>query len=118
MLGPTAVTLVSTGFRVVWLPPDVRGSRSVLAREWHEPDPFLTLLSDELFALCLYPAKLGGCYYQVGEEVTVMKGPSQTFWRRVAEGRRQLMTRVVERRRQVMKRNRQWIKVHMHGNGP
>jgi hypothetical protein len=51
----------------------------------------------------------------LGEEVTVMKGPSQTFWTRVAEGRRQLRTRVVERRRQVMKRNRQWIKVHMHG---
>jgi hypothetical protein len=25
---------------------------------------FLTLVSDELFALCLYPAKLGGCYYE------------------------------------------------------
>lgn len=44
-----------------------------------------------------------------------MKEPSQTFWTRVAEGRRQLRTRVVEMRRQVMERNRQWIKVHMHG---
>ncbi len=25
---------------------------------------FRALLSDELFALCLYPAKLGGCYYE------------------------------------------------------
>jgi hypothetical protein len=79
---------------------------------------FLTLLSDELFALCLYPAKQGAATTRVGEEVTVMKGPSQTFWTRLAEGRRQLITRVVERRRQVMKRNRQWIKVRRHGNGP
>jgi hypothetical protein len=33
-----------------------------------------------------------------------MKGPMQTFW-----------TQVVERRRQVIKRNRQWIKVHILG---
>jgi len=46
--------------------------------------------------------------------MTVMKGPMQTFWTRVVEGRRQLRMRVIERRRQVMKRNRQWIKVHMH----
>jgi hypothetical protein len=45
--------------------------------------------------------------------VAVMTGPSQTFWTRVVEGRRQHRTRVVEARRQGIKRNRQWIKVHI-----
>ena len=27
--------LVSAGFLIVWLPPDVRGFRPVLARGWH-----------------------------------------------------------------------------------
>jgi hypothetical protein len=45
--------------------------------------------------------------------VTVMTGPSQTLWTRVVEGRRQHKTRVVEARRQGIKRNRQWIKVHV-----
>ncbi len=56
--------------------------------------------------------------------MTVMEGPSQTFWTRVVEGRRQHRTRVVEGRRQHrthvvegrrqgIKRNRQWIKVHV-----
>jgi hypothetical protein len=44
-----------------------------------------------------------------------MKGPMQTFWTQGVERRRQLRTRVVERRGQVIKRNRQWIKVHILG---
>jgi hypothetical protein len=35
MLGPTAATLMSAGFLVVWLPLDVHGYRLVLARGWH-----------------------------------------------------------------------------------
>src|ERR1700728_1577935 len=70
----TAATLVRTGFVVVLVLVNVSGFRPVLARSWHGAGPsawarsgvpvFLTLLSDELFALWLYPAKLGGCYYE------------------------------------------------------
>ena len=36
MPGSTAAILVSAGFLVVWLLPDVRGFRPVLARGWHD----------------------------------------------------------------------------------
>ena len=35
MLRPTAAMLMSTGFLVAWLPPDVCGYHLVLARGWH-----------------------------------------------------------------------------------
>lgn len=65
--------------------------------------------------LCLYPAQARAATTETRGEVTVMKGPMQAFWTQVVERRRQLRTRVVDRRGQVMKRNRQWIKVHILG---
>jgi hypothetical protein len=37
VLGSTAAFLVGAGFLVLWLPPDIRRFRLVLARGWHAP---------------------------------------------------------------------------------
>jgi hypothetical protein len=43
MLWSTAAFLVRAGFLVMWLPPDVRGFRSVRAREGHAVRPSMQL---------------------------------------------------------------------------
>jgi uncharacterized membrane protein YgdD (TMEM256/DUF423 family) len=62
VLRSTAVFLVRAGLLVAWLPLDVSGFRSVLAREWHAARLSMRTVGTTLFAGELYECALTGAY--------------------------------------------------------